>query len=148
MAYRFRGRGHFTAEQTRSGQSFVHTGRRVTIDGDHFQLNWNGPQLVEVLTQGLVDAINNVGDDALNYMKSVVPVDTGALRDSCYAQVSVDNGRLKLEIGATAPYAIYVELGTYKMAAQPYIRPTFDYLIRLLPVVIKAEVARRASSAA
>ena len=31
-----------------------------------------------------------------------------------------------VEIGFSEEYASYVEFGTYKMAAQPYLRPAFD----------------------
>jgi HK97 gp10 family phage protein len=50
------------------------------------------------------------------------PVDTGFLRDSAFMQISEDD----VEIGFEAPYASYVEFGTYKMAAQPFLRPAFD----------------------
>ena len=32
----------------------------------------------------------------------------------------------KLSLGATAPYAGYVEFGTRRMAAEPYLRPSVD----------------------
>lgn len=32
----------------------------------------------------------------------------------------------RLTLGATAPYAGYVEFGTRRMAAEPYIRPSVD----------------------
>lgn len=31
-----------------------------------------------------------------------------------------------MELGATADYAFWVEMGTRRMAAQPFIRPAFD----------------------
>jgi HK97 gp10 family phage protein len=54
--------------------------------------------------------------------QQLCPVDTGFLRDSAFMQVSGDD----VEIGFEADYASYVEFGTYKMAAQPYLRPAFD----------------------
>lgn len=148
MAYRFRvrGAGHFTAEQTRSGNAFIHAGRRVTIDGEGFQLNWNGPEVVQAIEEAIVSALSELADDALTYMQSIVPVKTGALRDSCFAQITVENGRLVLSIGATAPYAVYVELGSIRNAAQPYIRPTFDLIKSKLPDLIRKEVASRGRS--
>ena len=50
------------------------------------------------------------------------PVDTGFLRTTAFMQVTSDD----VEIGFNAEYASYVEFGTYKMAAQPYLRPAFD----------------------
>ena len=49
--------------------------------------------------------------------RSVCPVDTGALRDS----ISVSLGA---EISANTDYAAYVEFGTSRMAAQPYLVPS------------------------
>lgn len=52
------------------------------------------------------------------------PVDTGELRDS----VQVDDDRIRV----TAEHAGYVESGTVKMRAQPYVRPAVeDYEARL-----------------
>jgi HK97 gp10 family phage protein len=50
------------------------------------------------------------------------PVDTGYLRSTAFIQETGDD----VQIGFEAPYASYVEFGTYKMAAQPYLRPAFD----------------------
>lgn len=50
------------------------------------------------------------------------PVDTGYLRSTVFVQKDGDN----VEIGFEAPYASYVEFGTYKMAAQPFLRPALD----------------------
>lgn len=57
-------------------------------------------------------------DDA----QSNCPVDTGNLRDSAFMQAAVGD----VFFGFNAEYASYVEFGTYKMAAQPYLRPAID----------------------
>ncbi len=50
------------------------------------------------------------------------PVDTGFLRSTVFVrEVGSD-----VEVGFEAPYASYVEFGTYKMAAQPFLRPALD----------------------
>ncbi len=36
------------------------------------------------------------------------------------------NGVVKVRLGAFTPYALYVEMGTEKAPAQPFIRPAFD----------------------
>jgi HK97 gp10 family phage protein len=58
-------------------------------------------------------------------MISLVPVDTGELRDSIDYNVEAD-GSLNFE--ATAEYAGYVEFGTSKMSAQPFFMPPLDTL--------------------
>jgi len=50
------------------------------------------------------------------------PVDTGFLRSTVFVQKTGDD----VEIGFNARYASYVEFGTYKMAAQPFLRPALD----------------------
>lgn len=144
MAYRFRGRGQFTAPTSRSGRGYVYAGRSVKLQSENFQLSWNGPQVVNALYDALVDAFSKVTDDALDYMQTIVPVDTGKLRDSCYVSITENYGRLRIQIGATAYYAVYVELGTSSRSAQPFIRPTYDYVLRILPGIVRNEVRSRA----
>lgn len=63
-----------------------------------------------------------VGADMVDLSRSIVPVRTGFLRDSIYHQTS----GFELEFGAEADYSSYVEFGTYRMAARPYMRPALD----------------------
>lgn len=140
---RFRGRGQFGAAESRSGRGYIYAGRSVRIRNDNFELTWNGPAFEAMIFQALEFAFTRLSDAALTYMQNIVPVDTGQLRDSCYVQVFNENGRIRVEIGATMRYAVYVELGTSSHAAQPYIRPTFDLVIRMLPQILREEVAKR-----
>jgi HK97 gp10 family phage protein len=56
--------------------------------------------------------------------KRSAPIRTGVLRGSIYSERLPNGGtRLNWRIGATAAYAIFVEKGTRKMAAQPFLRP-------------------------
>lgn len=60
--------------------------------------------------------------------KILAPVDTGNLRNSISTTLTGD-GRSKVmsaEVGPTASYGRYVELGTSRMAAQPYLFPALD----------------------
>lgn len=52
------------------------------------------------------------------------PVDTGNLRNS--HTVEVGTGGLTASVGPTAAYAPFVELGTTKMAPQPFLGPATD----------------------
>lgn len=60
--------------------------------------------------------------------KILAPVDTGNLRASIGADITGDGrtGSITAEIGPTADYGVYVELGTSRMAPQPYLFPAFD----------------------
>ncbi|WP_288782258.1 HK97-gp10 family putative phage morphogenesis protein [uncultured Kocuria sp.] len=55
--------------------------------------------------------------------KTRAPVRTGFLRGSIAV---VPTGRLSVAVGATANYAAYVEQGTSRMAARPYMRPALE----------------------
>jgi len=68
--------------------------------------------------ENLVPGANIILDKA----QELCPVDTGNLVKSGFIQAMGD----VLYIGFEAEYASYVEMGTYKMAAQPFLRPAFD----------------------
>ncbi len=52
----------------------------------------------------------------------LTPVDTGALRANVSTQVSGESGTVTWG----QEYAAYVEMGTYKMAPQPFAGPAVD----------------------
>lgn len=60
--------------------------------------------------------------------KNIVPVDTGNLKNSIghsdLRQLSAEH--LQVDIGPTANYGIYVELGTSHMAPQAFMGPSLD----------------------
>lgn len=62
-------------------------------------------------------------EQVAEYAKALAPVDTGALRDSIEV-VKVDD--LNYQIVATAEYAIDVELGTSRQAAEPFLFPAAE----------------------
>lgn len=77
--------------------------------------------LAAVATRKTATAINR---DA----KALAPVDTGNLRASLGVEFSGDGraGVMRAEIGPSASYGLYVEMGTSRMAAQPYLRPATE----------------------
>lgn len=62
------------------------------------------------------------GHRVLARMQVNTPVDTGNLKST----ETVDVDGLRFEVGPTADYGVYVELGTSRMAAEPYAGPSFD----------------------
>ncbi|SRR6266700_2221890 len=74
--------------------------------------------------KAIIDATNFCADMA----RVTVPVDTGALQNSEYTEFA----ELESEVGFMEDYAPYVELGTYKMAAQPYLMPSFELAAQTL----------------
>lgn len=55
--------------------------------------------------------------------KTHAPVDTGALRNSIQAQPV---NSLEWEVGPAVDYGLFVEMGTVKMAPQPYMTPAAE----------------------
>jgi HK97 gp10 family phage protein len=54
--------------------------------------------------------------------KGLAPVDTGNLKGSITYRVGFDHAK----VGTNVDYAPYLEYGTVKMSAQPYLRPGLD----------------------
>lgn len=55
--------------------------------------------------------------------KRLCPVDTGNLRSSITHVLGRDGAGLYCDIGSDVEYARYIEFGTWKMAAQPFLVP-------------------------
>lgn len=62
-----------------------------------------------------------VGEDIVAYAKTLAPRDTGRLEREIDLVVGTDG----VEIRSNAPYSIYVEFGTIKMAERPFLRPAY-----------------------
>ena len=77
------------------------------------------PELKRKISQQVAKSALNIQKGA----KERCPVDTGALRNS----ITVDfYGEMSAEIAPHMPYAPYVEFGTKKMSAQPYLFPAYE----------------------
>jgi HK97 gp10 family phage protein len=61
--------------------------------------------------------------------KQRCPVDTGRLRSSISSQLDISEGVPAVVIGTDVEYAIYVELGTSRMAARPFLRSSVTEVI-------------------
>lgn len=59
-----------------------------------------------------------------NGARERVPVDTGRLRNSIAHVIDLDG--MRAVIGTNVEYAPYVELGTFRASAQPYLFPAFE----------------------
>lgn len=68
-------------------------------------------------------ALEIIGGKAESYAKKLCPVDTGRLRNSITHAQFDENTEV---IGTNVEYAPYVELGTHKQKAQPYLRPAAE----------------------
>lgn len=73
----------------------------------------------EGINEGITRGVSEAGEIVVTEAKANCPVDTGNLRASINKQASGNT----CTVGTNCEYAGYVEFGTYKMAAQPYLVP-------------------------
>lgn len=73
-------------------------------------------------------AILRAGVKVEGAAKRICPVDTGRLRSSISHELARDAKGLACFVGTNVDYAIFVELGTRFMPAQPYLRPALRAL--------------------
>ena len=81
-------------------------------------------------------ALEKVGLTAERNAKLACPVDTGRLRNS----ISHTHDKNTAYIGTNVEYAPYVEMGTKKMAARPYLKPAIADHIREYKNTIEQEL--------
>ena len=94
------------------------------------------------LLKALKESFVEVGELITSDAKSNCPVDTGFLRDSIKSNVKVENDDVLCEVVATAEYASFIELGTSRMVAQPFIRPAIESNKDKINELIKKSVKR------
>lgn len=90
-------------------------------------------QRMDNAKENMLTAVGMAGRD---YIKLLTPVDTGALRGSINYKTT-DNA---VHIGSTLTsedYPVYVEKGTRKMKAQPYIEPGIKLNLKSLKNIAK-----------
>lgn len=91
-------------------------GVSVTIE-DH------SDECLEFLDVIVYTALEKCGLVAEGYAKRLCPVDTGRLRNSI-THTTVSEGETVTYVGTNVEYAPYVELGTLRTRAQPFIKPS------------------------
>jgi len=89
-------------------------------------------RIIAAYDSNLADIGNRVGNELEGNAKRFAPVDTGLLRSSIHQEYP--GGDILAQIAILemdCNYAIYQELGTYKMAAQPFMTPAIEQLAYL-----------------
>ncbi|SRR6266487_174683 len=67
-------------------------------------------------------AIQGAGIECQKLAKQACPVDTGRLRNS----ILYHPGNLSCTVDTNVSYGIFIELGTRRMAAQPFLTPAYQ----------------------
>lgn len=81
----------------------------------------NSKQVLSEFDQAIARALTRISMQAEGYAKDLCPVDTGNLQNSITN--APDFEERAVYIGTNVEYAGYVELGTAKQPAQPYLKP-------------------------
>lgn len=81
-------------------------------------------ELLDALPEQIEAALIAIGMTAETHAKEYCPVDTGRLRNSITHET--DMSEQAAIIGSNVEYAAYVELGTSRMRARPYLRPACE----------------------
>jgi len=81
--------------------------------------NDNREAAIDAMNNAIARAVEIIGLKAESYAKRECPVDTGRLRNSISHASDEDTAY----IGTNVEYAPYVELGTSRQKAQPYLKP-------------------------
>lgn len=78
------------------------------------------PQFYNALDKAIEEALEEIARECEHHVREdYVPVDTGRLKNSISHRVKGNAAK----IGSNVEYAAWVELGTCKMKAQPYLKP-------------------------
>ena len=78
---------------------------------------------VPALESALADKMEAVVGRVVKNAKRIVPVDTHNLQDHIEGEVGLESGKVIGRVGTDVDYGVYVEQGTSRMAAQPWLRP-------------------------
>ena len=91
----------------------------ATVD---VQITDNSEQVLEAVAAALERGLEAIGLAAESHAKELCVVDTGRLRNSITHVVQDE----EVYIGTNVEYAPYVELGTSRMKARPFLKPAAE----------------------
>ena len=103
----------------------------------------NIPSIEEEVEAAVGRALEMIGLQAEKHAKEALTqqgaVDTGRLRNSVTHQVISETA---VAVGTNVEYAPYIEFGTYKMGARPYIKPAVENYLNEYKIIIENELRR------
>lgn len=90
------------------------------------------------------EAISNALDQGAEIVyigaKELVPVDTGFLKSTIK---KINKSKLTKIVEVSAPYAGFVEFGTSKMRAKPYVRPPLERAMKTLKQLLPKRIMQK-----
>ena len=100
-------------------------------------LKWFGDRKKISMRAGVERALAKSSIVVESQAKLLSPVDTGVLRASI--RRLINNPRLIAYVGTSTEYAPWVEFGTRRQQAQPYLRPALNKNKGVIKAIFKAE---------
>lgn len=100
----------------------------------------NTDEVLKGLSDAVERALTRIGLAAEGYAKKECPVDTGNLRNSITNEVI--QSEKAVYIGTNVEYAAYVELGTTKTKAKPYLKPAATEHSTVYKRIIEEEMGK------
>lgn len=97
----------------------------VEVDYDSAGFTAGLKAAIEALHLRTEDDVRRVALQVQNSARILCPVDTGRLRSSIKSAEGRDAEGFYVEVGTNVKYARFVEFGTSRAHAQPYLRPAF-----------------------
>ena len=100
----------------------------------------NTDEVLNALHNSIDRALTRIGLSAEGYAKKECPVDTGNLRNSITHEVV--QPEKAVYIGTNVEYAAYVELGTTRTKAKPYLKPAATEHSTVYKRIIEEEMGK------
>lgn len=80
----------------------------------------NKDELLKLLDKAKAEAFKEIIEVSVASVRAITPVDTGKLRGSIEGRVKSEE---MVEIGTSVEYSLFVEKGTSRQKAQPFLQP-------------------------
>lgn len=98
---------------------------------------------LDPLTRGAVSrGVQLAGVLVEGSAKTAAPVDTGRLRGSIHTTGKSTPNGAEASVGTNVEYALYQELGTSKMQAQPFLKPALQKNKAKAKTIIQTEIVK------
>lgn len=114
------------------------------------KVRWDSRALEQRVQDAAINTLDRVAAQAYSWWDLVAPVGTdprtsGDLKDGWFANISTTGGfgTVWLHFGSNVRYAIFVELGTGRMAPRAPIRTVAAEVMPLIPYYLAEELAQR-----
>jgi len=90
------------------------------------EVKWYGDKLIKFVGQKCFQAMEKACLLVEGDAKRICPVDTGRLRASITHETEKSGDEVIGRVGTNVEYGVYVEYGTDRASAKPYLRPALE----------------------